>query len=215
MGKSYNNVIKLTELFSGDHPLLEKAYSPMTIRFFILQTQYRSTLDFSNEALQAAEKGWRRLWEAYEWLKESTIPGQTIATDKELEEKVIRLVAEFDDFINDDLNTAKVLANMFELVPIINGIKDKHINTSALSNATLLMLKTQMKLYVEDILGLQAESAADKSQLDGVMNLLIDIRKDAKKNKDFATSDRSRNRLAEVGILLKDEKDGGMSYTIG
>jgi cysteinyl-tRNA synthetase len=215
MGKSYNNVIKLTELFSGDHPLLEKAYSPMTIRFFILQTQYRSTLDFSNEALQAAEKGWRRLWEAYEWLKESTIPGQTIATDKELEEKVIRLVAEFDDFINDDLNTAKVLANMFELVPIINGIKDKHINTSALSNATLLMLKTQMKLYVEDILGLQAESAADKSQLDGVMNLLIDIRKDAKKNKDFATSDRIRNRLAEVGILLKDEKDGGMSYTIG
>jgi len=215
MGKSYNNVIKLTELFSGDHPLLEKAYSPMTIRFFILQTQYRSTLDFSNEALQAAEKGWRRLWEAYEWLKESTIPGETIATDKELEEKVIRLVAEFDDFINDDLNTAKVLANMFELVPIINGIKDKHINTSAISNATLLMLKTQMKLYVEDILGLQAESAADKSQLDGVMNLLIDIRKDAKKNKDFATSDRIRNRLAEVGILLKDEKDGGMSYTIG
>jgi cysteinyl-tRNA synthetase len=215
MGKSYNNVIKLTELFSGDHPLLEKAYSPMTIRFFILQTQYRSTLDFSNEALQAAEKGWRRLWEAYDWFKETNMDGKDVAEDQDLEDKVIKLVAEFDEFINDDLNTAKVLANMFELVPIINGIKDKHISSHALTTSTLRMLKSQMKLYVEDILGLKAENAADKSQLDGVMNLLMEIRKDARKNKDFSTSDRIRNRLAELGIQLKDEKDGGMSYTIG
>ena len=215
MGKSYNNVIKLTELFSGDHPLLEKAYSPMTIRFFILQTQYRSTLDFSNEALQAAEKGWRRLWEAYDWFKETNMDGKDVAEDQDLEDKVIKLVAEFDEFINDDLNTAKVLANMFELVPIINGIKDKHISSHALTTSTLRMLKSQMKLYVEDILGLKAENAADKSQLDGVMNLLMEIRKDARKNKDFSTSDRIRKRLAELGIQLKDEKDGGMSYTIG
>lgn len=215
MGKSYNNVIKLTELFSGNHPLLEKSYSPMTIRFFILQTQYRSTLDFSNEALQAADKGWKRLLEAYTWLQEAGLIGNEVAEDPELEEKVKQLVAEFDDFINDDLNTAKVLANMFELVPIINGIKDKHISMSALSSAAIQMLKAQMKLYMEDILGLKAETAADRSQLNGVISLLIDIRKDAKKNKDFATSDQIRNRLAELGIQLKDEKDGGMSYTIG
>jgi cysteinyl-tRNA synthetase len=214
MGKSYNNVIKLTELFSGDHPLLEKAYSPMTIRFFILQTQYRSTLDFSNEALQAADKGWKRLLEAYTWLHENELGGNETAEDPELEARVKHLVSEFDDFINDDLNTAKVLANMFELVPIINGIKDKHIAAKALSNPTIHMLKAQMKLYMEDILGLKAETTADRSQLNGVIGLLIDIRKDAKKKKDFATSDQIRNRLADLGIQLKDEKDGGMSFSI-
>jgi cysteinyl-tRNA synthetase len=107
-----------------------------------------------------------------------------------------------------------VLANLFELVPVINGIKDKHIVADALSDATIVLLKTQMKLYLEDILGLKAETAADHKQLDGVMQLLMDLRKDAKKNKDFATSDRIRNQLAEMGIQLKDEKDGGMSYRI-
>ena len=214
MGKSYNNVIKLTELFSGTHPILEKAYSPMTVRFFILQTQYRSTLDFSNEALQAAERGWKRLWEAYAWLQQDTSQGSSEAKDQELEQKVIQLVSELDEFINDDLNTAKVLANLFELVPVINGIKDKHIAFDALSESTRALLKFQMKLYLEDILGLKAETAADSKQLDGVMQLLMELRTNARKNKDFATSDRIRNRLAEMGILLKDEKDGGMSYTI-
>jgi cysteinyl-tRNA synthetase len=215
MGKSYNNVIKLTELFSGSHPILEKAYSPMTVRFFILQTQYRSTLDFSNEALQAAERGWKRLWEAYAWLQQYNTSGGAEAKDKELEQKVIQLVSELDEYINDDLNTAKVLANLFELVPVINGIKDKHIAADALSDATLVLLKTQTKLYIEDILGLKAETAADHKQLDAVMQLLMELRKDARKNKDFATSDRIRNKLAEMGIQLKDEKDGGMSYTMG
>jgi cysteinyl-tRNA synthetase len=214
MGKSYNNVIKLTELFSGTHPILEKAYSPMTVRFFILQTQYRSTLDFSNEALQAAERGWKRLWEAYTWLQQEKITGGAEAKDKELEQKVIQLVSDLDEFINDDLNTAKVLANMFEMVPVINGIKDKHIAADALTDATLVLLKTQMKLYLEDILGLKAETAADSKQLDGVMQLLMELRTNARKNKDFATSDRIRNRLAEMGIQLKDEKDGRMSYTM-
>jgi cysteinyl-tRNA synthetase len=214
MGKSYNNVIKLTELFSGAHPILEKAYSPMTVRFFILQTQYRSTLDFSNEALQAAERGWKRLWEAYTWLQQYKTEGGLEAKDKELEQKVIQLVAEFDEFINDDLNTAKVLANMFELAPVINGIKDKHIAADALSDETLVLLKTQMKLYIEEILGLKAETAADNRQLDSVMQLLMELRTNARKNKDFVTSDRIRNRLAEMGIQLKDEKDGGMSYTM-
>ena len=217
MGKSYNNVIKLTELFSGNHPILEKAYHPMVVRFFILQTQYRSTLDFSNEALQAAEKGLRRLWEAYENLGKLRAVSHELreeAVDKELEARSLMLVAEFDDFMNDDINTAKVLANMFELVPVINSIKDKIIPATALSQSTVELLQKQMKLYVEDILGLQNVSAADNEKLQGVMQLLIDIRKEAKGRKDFVTSDKIRNQLGAIGIQLKDEKDGTMSWNI-
>ena len=215
MGKSYNNVIKLTELFSGDHPLLEKAYSPMTIRFFILQTHYRSTLDFSNEALIAAEKGLKRLMEAYEWLKDLQLlefPGSEV--DKALDEKVIRLINEFDDFMNDDFSTAKVLANMFELVPVINSLKDKTIATQALSAHTLQLLQGQMKLYVEDILGLKSEIANEDDKLKGVMQVLINLRKEARAKKDWATSDKIRNQLTEIGIQLKDEKDGNMSWNV-
>ncbi len=241
MGKSYNNVIRLTEMFSGDHPLLEKAFSPMTIRFFILQTHYRSTLDFSNEALIAAEKGLKRLMEAYEWLKQYkddrwqkkddsgqmtdgsgesaglTRPSSIIhhpSSDSELDEKVIRLLNEFDDFINDDFNTAKVLANMFELVPVINSIKDKQIKPDALSGETLQLLQTKLKTYVEDIMGLQAETIAEEDKLKAVMKVLIELRKEARAKKDWATSDKIRNQLAEAGIQLKDEKDGNISWTL-
>ncbi|MCW3086615.1 MAG: cysteinyl-tRNA synthetase, partial [Sediminibacterium sp.] len=169
MGKSYNNVIKLTELFSGNHPLLEQAYHPMVIRFAILQTHYRSTFDFGNEALQAAERGLRRLWEAYLVSSEWSIVSNEIAADAELDAKVQKLVAEFDEFMNDDLNTAKVLANMFELVPVINGIKDKHIATNALSSNTVQLLKQQLKIYIEEIFGLQAlSSTADDKKLNGI-----------------------------------------------
>jgi cysteinyl-tRNA synthetase len=214
-------VIKLTELFSGNHPLLEKAYTPMTVRFFILQTHYRSTLDFSNEALLAAEKGMKRLMEAYEWLKQLSIDnwqltignGQSVNT--ELDERVVKLVNEFDEFINDDFSTAKVLANMFELVPVINSLKDKAISFDALSSSTFALLQNRMKIYVEDILGLKSETEGQTNKLKDVMNVLIDIRKQARAKKDWATSDKIRNQLAEAGIQLKDEKDGGMSWTIG
>jgi cysteinyl-tRNA synthetase len=126
MGKSYNNVIRLTELFSGENPVLEQAYAPMTIRFFILQSHYRGTLDFSNEALQGSEKALKRLLEAHEWLQQQQGLGSTDA-DQELDPKVQKLVNEFAEFLDDDLNTAKVLANMFELVSVINSIKDKHV----------------------------------------------------------------------------------------
>ena len=218
MGKSYNNVIRLTELFSGDHPALEKAYHPIVIRFFILQTHYRSTLDFSNEALQAAEKGLKRLWEAHEKLQEMRyelgVDSPKSIVDKELEEKVKKLIAEFDEFMNDDFSTAKVLANMFEMVPVINSMKDKAIPVSALSKETFELLKQQMKVYAEDILGLQSFTEADNEKLKGVMDLLIDIRKEAKNKKDFITSDKIRNQLSRLGINLKDEKDGGMSWNI-
>lgn len=217
MGKSYNNVIKLTELFSGDHPMLEKAYHPMVVRFFILQTHYRSTLDFSNDALQAAEKGLKRLWDAYEKLRamnwESGVQSSE-PVDGDLEEKVKKLIAEFDEFMNDDFSTAKVLANLFELVPVINSMKDKIIPVSSLSKETFELMQRQIKLYVEDILGLTSVTEADNEKLKGVMDLLIDIRKEAKNKKDFATSDKIRKQLTNLGISLKDEKDGGMSWTV-
>jgi cysteinyl-tRNA synthetase len=214
MGKSYNNVITLTQLFTGEHSLLHQAYHPMVIRFFILQTHYRSTLDFSNEALQASEKGLKRLWEAYDNLKKLPTVGNQQSTDKELDEKVKKFLAEMSDFMNDDFSTAKVLANMFELVPVINGIKDKHIAADALSAETIQLLQKEMKLYIEDILGLQMHIEGDDHKLDGIINLLINMRKDARAKKDYATSDRIRNELHELGIQLKDEKDGNISYTI-
>ena len=209
MGKSYNNVIKLTELFSGNSPILEQPYSPMTIRFFILQSHYRGTLDFSNEALQASEKALKRLWESYEWYSKQNIDATTTGSDNALDEKVKKLVAEFDAFMDDDFSTAKVLANMFELSSVINSIKDKHIAADALSGRTASLLQKQLKAYLEDVFGLVGERAADNGQLDGVLQLLINIRKDAKNRKDFMTSDKIRNELSALGVQLKDEKEGG------
>ena len=212
MGKSYGNQIMLTQMFSGHHPLLQQGYSPMTIRFFILQTHYRSTLDFSNEALQAAEKGLKRLWEAYELLKKME-PATGAAADAALDTKVNKLLLEFDEFMNDDFNTAKVLASMFELTPVINSIKSGHISKDALSGDTWELMKTYFFNYLENIFGLRDESAADDNKLTGVVDLLIDIRKDARTRKDYATSDKIRNQLLALGIVLKDEKDGGVSYS--
>ena len=214
MGKSYNNVIKLSELFSGNHPILEQAYHPMVVRFYILQTHYRSTLDFSNEALQASERALRRLWEAYEILQKITHPGNEDAAGQELNLRVVNWCNECNDFMNDDFNTAKVIANMFELAPVINGIKGGQVAANALSAATFTLLKTTFKTYLEDIMGMQPLQVKQSSKMDEVLSLLIEIRKDAKKRKDFATSDQIRNKLAESGVLLKDEKDGSVSYTI-
>lgn len=213
MGKSYNNQIMLTQMFSGDHPLLEKGYSPMTIRFFILQTHYRSTLDFGNEALLAAEKGLKRLWEAYEALQKLPVTTNETPLDTALDKKVKTLIEEFAEFMDDDFNTAKVLANMFELVPTINGIKDKHINAESLSGDTMALLKSSFKIFLEDIFGMRSENESNNGKLDGVMKLMIDMRKEARGKKDYATSDKIRNQLYELGIVLKDEKGGEMSYS--
>lgn len=213
MGKSYNNVIKLTELFSGDHPILEQPYHPMVVRFYILQTHYRSTLDFSNEALQASERALRRLWEAYEVLKK--LEGKGVAKDAALDKQVQDWCNECADFMNDDFNTARVIANLFEAVPVINGMKGGQVAADAISNETLQLLKDTFKTYIEDVLGLQALQAAENSnKLDQVLTLLIEIRKDARTRKDFATSDQIRNKLLEAGIQLKDEKDGTVTYSI-
>jgi len=215
MGKAYNNTIKLTEIFAGTHPLLERPYSPMTIRFFVLQTHYRSTLDFSNEALQAAEKGLQRLWAAYEVLQKLTYESNGSAVNEELDKQVHQWCHECDEFMNDDLNTAKVLANLFELTPVINSLKGGQIKMHELSEATFQLLQKTWQTYLIGILGLQPESqVTDNSKLDGALQLLIEMRKEAKLRKDYATSDKIRNQLLSVGIQLKDEKDGSVSYSI-
>ena len=233
MGKSYNNQIKLTEMFSGGHPLLTQPFDPMTIRFFILQSHYRSPIDFSSGALVASEKALKRLWEAYEVLKKLPLGSEQLATgngesatgngqqavgneqtgnDTSLDEKIVKLVNELEEFMDDDFSTAKVLANLFDLAPIINSINDGHVAAGAVSTGTLQLLKQGFKTYLEDILGLKNTTASDNGLLEGVMQLLIEIRKQAKAKKDYATSDKIRNQLLPLGIALKDEKDGGMSW---
>ena len=213
MGKSYNNVIKLTELFSGNHPLLTQAFSPMTIRFFILQSHYRSTLDFGSTALEASEKAFKRLWEAYEILMKLTITAtRQPVLDVELNDKIVRMVNEFDEFMDDDFSTAKILANMFELASTINSFKDKLIDINVISTETLALLQRGFKTYLEDIFGLK-DATPNSDSLEGVMHLLIDIRREAKSKKDYATSDKIRNQLSRLGIELKDDKDGNVSWS--
>lgn len=214
MGKSYNNVIKITELFSGDHPILEQPYHPMVVRFYILQTHYRSTLDFSNEALQASERAFRRLWEAYEVLQNLTPSSNTDAGDKELDEQVKRWCAECADFMNDDFNTAKVIANLFELSPIVNSIKNGQVKATTIAADTYRLLRDTFKTYLVDILGMQALQVQQDDKIDKVLSLLVEIRNDARTRKDYATSDLIRNKLADAGVMLKDEKDGSVSWTI-
>ena len=212
MGKSYNNVIKLTELFSGNHPLLSQPFHPMTIRFFILQTHYRSTLDFSSEALVAAEKGLKRLWDGYMALQKIDVRQYNSDLNiSDLDQKVIKLLDELKGFMDDDFSTARVLANLFEIVPIINGIKENIIKSDSISQNTLLKMKADFKTYLEDIFGLKNISEISET-MEGVMKLLIDIRKTAKDNKNFALSDQIRKQLNDLGIILKDNKDGTIDW---
>ncbi|HRP31813.1 MAG TPA: cysteine--tRNA ligase [Agriterribacter sp.] len=216
MSKSAGNGFLPGELFTGNHPLLEKAYAPMTVRFFMLQTHYRSTLDFSNEALQSSEKGLKRLWEAYENLEHlkqgAMFPD--VGVDTDLDSRCQELITEFDISMNDDFNTAKVLACMFELVPVINSIKGGQVAPDRISRATFDRLHHQFTIYLHDVFGLRDEATYDSGHLAGVMQLLIQIRKEARARKDYSTSDKIRNELQQQGILLKDEKDGNVSWTV-
>jgi cysteinyl-tRNA synthetase len=212
MGKSYNNVIKLTELFSGNHPSLQQAYHPMVVRFYILMTHYRSPLDFSNEALQAAEKGLKRLWESYEVAQK--LNGATGNGNSELDQQIATLQTTCEEFMNDDFSTAKVIANLFELSSIANSLKGGQIKMEALSAASLAIMQNLFDKYLVQVLGMQAMQQQTSNKLDGVLQMLISLRKEAKLKKDFDTSDAIRKDLEQQGILLKDEKDGSVSYSL-
>lgn len=201
MGKSLGNFITLEEFFHGSHKMLEKAYSPMTIRFFILQAHYRSTIDFSNEALQASEKGYERLMDTYNRLQK-IIPGATSTVD------VSGLKQRCHEALSDDLNSPIVISNLFDASKNINLIYD---GKETINAADLNELTSVFKLFLEDILGLRNETAVENHEEEaykGAVDLLLNMRMEAKQNKDWSTSDRIRNELSKLGFEIKDTKDG-------
>ncbi|MEM1321354.1 MAG: cysteine--tRNA ligase [Bacteroidota bacterium] len=208
MSKSDNNSITPEELFTGNSPHVSKGYSPMVIRFFMLQSHYRSTLDLRDDALQAAEKGYRRLMEANKILKDLQHPNAGSAG--ELDASINQLIDEAFEDMNDDFNTPKALARLFELVSRINGLKGGQLSFDQLLPATLERLKGAYHDFIYSIFGLQDENAASNGNgaLDGLMELIIDIRQEARSNKDWSTSDKIRDTLQALKIQLKDGKEG-------
>jgi len=200
MGKSLGNFITLEELFTGKHPLLEKAYSPMAIRFFILQAHYRSTVDFSNEALQASEKGLTRLMEGIRTLNRITPSATGTAALEGFESDCYQALC-------DDLNSPVVIALLFDGLRHINAAFN---GQGSLSASDLEMLRRVYHTFVFDILGLRDEQAGDNhgELLEYLIGYLLDIRQEAKAAKDYATSDKIRKKLSELGVDIKDRKDG-------
>ncbi|WP_316813670.1 cysteine--tRNA ligase [Pedobacter heparinus] len=197
MSKSAGNGFLPAELFTGDHPLLDRGFSPMTVKFFMLQAHYRSTLDFSNEALDASEKGFRRLMNAVNLL-DKLVP----AAESDFE--IAPIAANCIKAMNDDFNSPVVIAELFEATRIINTVYD---GKGKISAAELGKLKKLVSDFVFDIFGLKDEDASN-TELNDVLEMVIDIRKAAKENKDYATSDKIRLGLQSMGIQLKDSKEG-------
>jgi cysteinyl-tRNA synthetase len=202
MAKSLNNGISIDEFFSGNHHLLEKAYTPMTLKFFILQAHYRGTLDFSNTALQASEKGLNRLLQAGETLNRIN-PGNSSDIDADT------LKVELEAALDDDLNTPILIAGLFDLVTKINTIAAGQMS---IDSENLIKLKALYQTFVYDILGLKNESESSSDKVKGVMDILIELRQVAKQEKNYPLSDTIRMKLSEIGIELKDGKDG-TTYT--
>jgi cysteinyl-tRNA synthetase len=202
MGKSYGNFITLEELFTGQHNILVQPYSPMTIRFFILQAHYRSTLDFSNDALQAAEKGLKRIMQAAKDVRNLPVKG---ASEDNGELK--KIYDDVFDAICDDINTPIALSHLFDAVRIVNQVKDGQL---AINGNDKALLDELFLRFIPEVLGLVDESANSGSEdlVSGLVEMVLDVRKVAKSNKDFATSDLIRDKLKALGIQIKDTKDG-------
>lgn len=203
MGKSLGNFITLEEFFNGNHKALTQAYSPMTIRFFILQAHYRSTVDFSNEALQASEKGLNRLLEAYSRIDKITASENTDSTVKieDIQQKIY-------DALNDDLNSAIAISHLFEAANIINSAAAEQIK---LKQSDINELRSLFDTFLFDILGIKNETKTNSTGQESfskAVDLLLDIRNEAKANKDWATSDKIRDELNKIGFDIKDGKNG-------
>ena len=199
MGKSLGNFINLEEFFTGNHAKLDRAYSPMTIRFFILQAHYRSTLDFGNEALQAAEKGFSKLLTAMETLQKVKPVERSTYDVNELEKKCYSAM-------DDDFNTPILIAHLFDGVRIINSVKD---GKGSLCTTDLEKLKTLFNAFVTEILGLIAPKESSGNDLaNEVMELVLKLRANAKSTKDFATADLIGEELKKLNIQIKDNRDG-------
>ena len=199
MGKSLGNFITLEEFFTGTHKMLERAYSPMTIRFFILQAHYRSTLDFSNDALGAAEKGLKRLLEAQRSIKKIVTSKESTVNIEEIKQKCF-------EAMNNDFNTPILISNLFEAVTIVNKLLDgsEKINEKAIEELNQLF-----EDWFVNVLGIKDEQSSNMMPtIEGLVKMIIDLRKDARANKDWAKSDELRDQLATLGIKIKDSKDG-------
>lgn len=201
MGKSYNNFITLEQFYTGDHPLLTQAYSPMVIRFFILQAHYRSTVDFSNEALQAAEKALQKMLDIYRRLQ-NMLPAEKSTVE------VPDFLTKAYEAMDDDLNTPIVIAILFEAGKIINSVADGNAKLNADDISKLRHLFDTMLVTLLGIKTGSEESANNMEPFEGAVDLLLDIRKNAKEQKDWATSDLIRNKLSELGFVVKDTKQG-------
>ena len=220
MGKSLGNFITLPELFSGQHPKLEQAYTPMTVRFFILQAHYRGTLDFSNEALQAAEKGLKRVLQgakdlfsmagckpqvlAYGEYTPGIAPDSCPATNPEIK----AIFEGVYDSLCDDLNTPTALSHIFDAIRIINTAKDKKLKLSEGDINTLVQLFNDIVFGVLGLKDDENESEKSMKAISGLMDMVLEARAAAKQNKDWTTSDRIRDHLTALGIKVKDTKDG-------
>ncbi|OKL42166.1 cysteine--tRNA ligase [Pontibacter flavimaris] len=207
MGKSLGNFINLSELFSGNHEMLEQAYTPMTIRFFILQAHYRSTLDFSNEALQAARKGYTKLMNGLRVLEKLRYPeAETqIVPDEKLNEELQKLTQDCFRGLNDDLNTAKTIASLFNLLKKINSIYLGQIDVAQLTRGTLDLVRDTYQELVLHVLGLQEETLGDMEEM---LHLVLSFYKEAKENKAYDKVDAIRAELKRQGIVIKDMKTG-------
>lgn len=203
MGKSLGNFITLAQFFSGDHPSLDQAYTPMTIRFFILQAHYRGTVDFSNEALKAAEKAYERMMDGWHRLCDLKAADTTSAKLENYRERCA-------EAMNDDLNTPNVIATLFDACRVINQVND---GNATMTQADIDELKSVFQTYLFDVLGVRDDSAGDAGSVNlepyrKAVDLLLDIRKNAKANKDWTTSDLIRNKMNEAGFDVKDTKEG-------
>lgn len=199
MAKSLGNGIMVDELFSGKNPLLDQAYSPMTLRFFVLQAHYRGTLDFSNDALLAAQKGWNRLQSTFKLIEglPTVNANATCVVDD--------LVSGIQESLNEDLNTPQAIAHLFELARRINVVND---GNDSITQETKLQMQSIVQDYCEGVLGMKFEDVSDNSSLTDAMSILLDLRGKAKADKNWALSDQIRDALKEKGFEIKDGKDG-------
>jgi cysteinyl-tRNA synthetase len=205
MSKSKGNSFLPMELVAGNNSFSQKGYSPMVIRFFMMQTHYRSTLDFSVDALDAAEKGYKRLMNA--WENATKIETKT-TTETELSKELTELCKQAFNCLNDDFNTAMSLANLFEICSKINGLKEGNIAIENVNIEAISLVRLTFNQIINAVMGIENEKSTSSSNVDGLMNLIIELRKEARDKKDFSTSDKIRDQLKESGYQIKDGKDG-------
>lgn len=206
MSKSDGNTISPQELFTGDSPHVTQGYSPMVLRFFMLQAHYRSTLDITNDGLLAAEKGYKKLMEGYKTLQSLS---SSVKENGSADQDLLDLLRLAEDDMNDDFNTPKALSRFFELVSKINGLKGGQIDSNTISAKALSDILDGFNRYIFDIFGLKADSDSGNAKyLDGLMELILELRHDARADKNWASSDKIRDKLSALNIKIKDGKDG-------